>query len=511
MIPVVSIIIPMYESEATIAETIDSLRAQSLADWETIVIDDGSRDSGPSIVRRYSARDDRLRMVHQPNAGLAAARNTGLDHATGQFVYFLDADDWVTPRGIEMLVRAASDHGGAAFGAYHCRGAGGEDLSVTCWPFAANVGLNELIEHNRFASHAHILDRRLLVGHRFDESLRVAEDYDMWLRLAESGVRWHAIDEVVAEYRVRPASLSKDFGSMNETTSRVVRAVHQRTLSGNTSGVVTSRAREQKAVQAITLEYWTMEVVSRDEPCEHLLCECSGSREGHVVIEPEAAASAAFWAVVFALGLYPDASAPPARSWLTRLVSAWDVIERSAAAAPGFRDAAIQALSRALVSPERIASSMLRRTDNRRAVVIGFGKNGRAIAREAMRLGRSIVIRDDDPSAVCAAAECGRGVVLVEPMNAPLHPDDTVVLSPSDCGMLRTRFPGRQTIEWSEVRRELAHDELIAIHAALAAPRTPAVCGAASSGGPSRSMDHVNHPLTTRSQPISRSERRSDE
>ena len=53
--------------------------------------------------------------------------------------------------------------------------------------------------------------------------------------------------------------------------------------------------------------------------------------------------------------------------------------------------------------------------------------------------------------------------------------------------------------------------QMVAIHAALAAPRTPAVCGAASSGGPSRSMDHLNHPLTTRSQPISRSERRSDE
>ena len=89
----VSIITPCYNGEKYISETIESVLAQTYLDWEMIIIDDGSKDSSAEIIRRYCARDDRIILLQQPNAGSAAARNNGIGHAEGQYIALLDADD----------------------------------------------------------------------------------------------------------------------------------------------------------------------------------------------------------------------------------------------------------------------------------------------------------------------------------------------------------------------------------------------------------------------------------
>ena len=89
----VSIITPMYNGEKYVSQTIESVLAQTYQNWEMIIVDDGSKDASSQIVKKYSIEDNRIKLVHQQNAGSAAARNNALRRANGRYICFLDADD----------------------------------------------------------------------------------------------------------------------------------------------------------------------------------------------------------------------------------------------------------------------------------------------------------------------------------------------------------------------------------------------------------------------------------
>lgn len=103
----VSIIIPAYNVECFIEQCVDSILAQSFDDFELILVDDGSTDHSGIICDEYTNKDVRVKVLHQPNAGLPAARKVGINNAQGDYVLFVDADDWVDPRHIESLVKKA--------------------------------------------------------------------------------------------------------------------------------------------------------------------------------------------------------------------------------------------------------------------------------------------------------------------------------------------------------------------------------------------------------------------
>jgi glycosyltransferase involved in cell wall biosynthesis len=105
MAPLVSIIVPVYGAEAYLAKCIDSILAQTLRDFELILIDDGSPDKCGEICDRYAAEDSRIRVLHTSNKGVAAARNVGLREVTGRFVGFVDSDDWIEPDMYDVLFR----------------------------------------------------------------------------------------------------------------------------------------------------------------------------------------------------------------------------------------------------------------------------------------------------------------------------------------------------------------------------------------------------------------------
>ena len=111
--PLLSIVVPVFNVEGYIRETLDSLLDQTLNDWEAIIVDDGSTDSSPRIIEEYSAHDDRFRVIRQTNAGLGAARNTGVRAAAGRFLTFLDSDDIIPPTAygtaVKTLKRTKSD------------------------------------------------------------------------------------------------------------------------------------------------------------------------------------------------------------------------------------------------------------------------------------------------------------------------------------------------------------------------------------------------------------------
>ena len=110
MEPTVSIIVPVYQAENTLRRCVESILEQQYTDFELLLVDDGSQDDSGAICDEYAAQDARVRVFHQPNAGVSAARNLALDHARGVYLQFLDSDDWITPDATRSLVRAAEAH-----------------------------------------------------------------------------------------------------------------------------------------------------------------------------------------------------------------------------------------------------------------------------------------------------------------------------------------------------------------------------------------------------------------
>jgi len=108
--PAVSVIIPMYNTEAFIKDCLDSLVAQTFTDFEAIIINDGSTDESARIAASYASSDARFRLIGQPNKGPSEARNTGLKIMRGEYVTFIDSDDCVAPNYLETLISIAKEH-----------------------------------------------------------------------------------------------------------------------------------------------------------------------------------------------------------------------------------------------------------------------------------------------------------------------------------------------------------------------------------------------------------------
>lgn len=98
-----SVIIPVYNVEAYLRDCLDSVLSQICADWEAICVNDGSTDGSAVILNEYAAHENRMRVITQPNGGLSAARNTGIKAAKGEYVLFLDSDDWLEENALEVL------------------------------------------------------------------------------------------------------------------------------------------------------------------------------------------------------------------------------------------------------------------------------------------------------------------------------------------------------------------------------------------------------------------------
>lgn len=221
--PLISIIIPVYNGEKTIVETIESVSKQTFTDWELIVIDDGSKDSTLKILN--SIKEDRMRLFSYPNAGVSASRNRGLALATGEFVSFLDADDLWTPDKLEAQWKALQENPQAAV-AYS-------------WSDWIDESGNFLRAGGHITANGHVYEKLLLrdfiesgsnplirkkaldeVG-EFEPSVTPAEDWDMWLRLA-ARYEFVTIPAVQILYRISPNSASFNVWKMEAGSLKVI-------------------------------------------------------------------------------------------------------------------------------------------------------------------------------------------------------------------------------------------------------------------------------------------------
>lgn len=107
----VSVIVPIYNAEKYLSDCIDSILAQTYKNLEIILVDDGSTDNSPGICDEYAKKDDRIKVIHKQNGGVSSARNTGLDAMTGDYVTFVDGDDLINVRFVEILIGLCQNDG----------------------------------------------------------------------------------------------------------------------------------------------------------------------------------------------------------------------------------------------------------------------------------------------------------------------------------------------------------------------------------------------------------------
>jgi len=200
--PPVSVLLPVRNGQAYLAAAIASVLAQDHADFELLVVDDGSTDATPAILAEAAAADPRLRILRGGD-GLVAALNSGLDAATAPWIARMDADDLAHPQRLRMQLRAAHDAPETVvFGsAYRMIDSVGRPLRVVHEPLTPAAIAEELPRRNCLA-HPTVLLRRdavLAIG-GYRPAFPQAEDYDLWLRLAEHHPLSN-LPEVLLDYR----------------------------------------------------------------------------------------------------------------------------------------------------------------------------------------------------------------------------------------------------------------------------------------------------------------------
>lgn len=208
--PIISIIVPIYNVEQFLHCCIDSILAQTFTDWELLLIDDGSPDRSGDICDEYAKKDTRIRVFHKENGGVSSARNLGLDNAQGEWVTFIDADDYILPDFIKGLYKPIEDgecvdfvHGGC------CNVKNGEIVSVN-QSYDNYIGDNPGYVFRMFRGLTvsklfslenvnHSVDGRPL---RFDEKMKIAEDMAFTMDYLFSVKRYAFVEETGYCYRV---------------------------------------------------------------------------------------------------------------------------------------------------------------------------------------------------------------------------------------------------------------------------------------------------------------------
>jgi glycosyltransferase involved in cell wall biosynthesis len=230
----VSVIIPTFKTAEYIRSTLDSVFSQTFKDFEVIVVNDGCPDTD-ELERVIAPYRERIRYFRQTNRGPAGARNTGIRHARGEYVAFLDSDDCWLPNYLASQLgffKATPSLDVLYCDAYHFGdpALAGKTYMQTC-PSAGPVTLESLIKEDCqvICSGTIARKRAIEVAGLFDEndSLRGCEDYDLWLRIAYRGGRMAYQRKVLARYRSRPGSLSRDTTRMSEAILAVYKKAEQ--------------------------------------------------------------------------------------------------------------------------------------------------------------------------------------------------------------------------------------------------------------------------------------------
>ena len=205
--PVISVIIPVYNTAEYLAECLDSVLAQTFQDNEKICINDGSTDGSPQILEAYAQKDSRIRIINQPNLGVVAARNNAIAQALGTYIFPLDSDDIIKPHTLSSMLNAIEEQKG--------------DI-ITCRVMLFGTQQGEMIlpkpnkynmvQQNCLVNAALFRRADFMQSGGYNKScFNGLEDYDLWLNLIfNHGKKIHRVPEILFFYRIKKAEESRN-------------------------------------------------------------------------------------------------------------------------------------------------------------------------------------------------------------------------------------------------------------------------------------------------------------
>jgi glycosyltransferase involved in cell wall biosynthesis len=201
--PLVSVIVPCYNQAKYLAEALDSVLAQSYANWECVIIDDGSTDNSKEIAERYCAKDKRFKYIHQPNKGVSSARNNAIKASSGLYILPLDGDDKIAPHYLEQAINVfqKSPDVKLVYGKARLFGKGNGDWNIPPYSF------KEMMIENLIYCSAVYRREDFNKTNGYSEEMKAGfEDWDFWLTFLDEEDKVFCLPEVQFYYRVNASS-----------------------------------------------------------------------------------------------------------------------------------------------------------------------------------------------------------------------------------------------------------------------------------------------------------------
>lgn len=201
----VSIIVPVYNAEKYIRETVDCVKAQTYPDWELLLVEDGSTDESLRILEELEKDDARIRILKQENGGAARARNHGLSEAEGRFVAYLDADDLWSPDKLEkQLAFMAEKDAAFSFTGYEFADEKGKGTGKIV-KVPETIQYKQALKNTTIFTSTVMFDTTKLSKEKLNMPIIKSEDTALWFKVLRGGVTAHGLNENLVRYR-RPAN-----------------------------------------------------------------------------------------------------------------------------------------------------------------------------------------------------------------------------------------------------------------------------------------------------------------
>lgn len=305
--PIASIIVPAYNVEKTLPETLRALLNQTFRDFEIIIVNDGSTD-GTSDVAAGFAADSRVRIIHQRNRGLAGARNTGIFAARGQFIGFCDADDLWEPEKLAVHVRHldANPGVGVSYSGSALIDDDGNFLGTAMKPRLSGIGAVHILKRNPVGNGSAPVIRRAVfeaIAHRpqheterdwyFDETLRQSEDIECWMRIAiTTNWAFEGVPGLLTRYRISGGALSANTDRQFATWQQMIEKL--------TPLAPDLFAKHAKAARAYQLRYLARRAIcDRDAPRAMMLVKSAFRQSPRPLFEEPGKSTVTVLAAVF--------------------------------------------------------------------------------------------------------------------------------------------------------------------------------------------------------------------
>ncbi|MCK0470254.1 glycosyltransferase family 2 protein [Halalkalibacter sp. APA_J-10(15)] len=221
----VSIITPAYNAATYMADTIESVLAQTYGSWEMLIVDDCSTDDTAQIVQSYASRDPRIRFIQlAQNSGPAITRNTAIEAASGRYLAFLDSDDMWLPNKLERQLQFMQERDLAfSFTQYRVMDLEG-NITDKLEDVPDEATYKDLLKHNVIGCLTVMLDKEK-VGAVEMVNIRSRQDYVLWLHICKRGFTAYGLKEPLALYRVGRQSVSSNKVKMAKQNWRVYREI----------------------------------------------------------------------------------------------------------------------------------------------------------------------------------------------------------------------------------------------------------------------------------------------